>query len=200
MNYIVGIFVFLLLLGCKSNVNNAYEKEFLVINNKNFKSVAFQSNYAKRIFQSDTTQTVFFDIDKKTVNYINNKINKEYCLTEFKWNNQLWDKTKTTEEFKKNKEYLNEYEYFKKCFLIDCNSTINELDYYDRQFIGMNSPNGKKIIFIQFLDLRDDTHKIKELLETDFLNIIGDNFERSKYKRIVFLVDEKRFVYTTENI
>ncbi len=200
MKIFFNIIIFLILIGCKSSSINNANNEILILKNKNFKSVAFQSNYAKRIFQSDTTQTVFFDIDKKTVNYINNKINKEYCLTEFKSKNELWDNTKTTEEFKKNKEYLNEYEYFKKCFLIDCNSTINELDYYDRQFIGMNSPNGKKIIFIQFLDLRVDTHKIKELLETDFLNIIDDNFESSKYKRIVFLVDEKRFVYTTENI
>lgn len=179
----------------ESNIEKP-KKDILVIDNGKFKSVIFQSEYAKEFSKTDTTQFVFFDIDIETVKYINKNLNTEYCNAVYKWEKKNWDAIIETVKQYQDKYLLEEYEYFNKSSLKDCNEKINDLDFYDRQLIGINSPSGKKVIYIQLLDLREDTENLKVSLEKQF--IVGSHgfFESPKRKSIQFLVEEKRFIFS----
>ena len=172
------------------------EKSILVIDNGKYKSVIFQSEYAKEFSKNDTTKFVFFDISIETVEFINKNLNKEYCNAVHKWKKKYWEEIIETIKHNKNEYLLEEYKNFTTTSLKDCNEKVNDLDYYDRQFIGINSPSGKKVIYIQLLDLRDDTENLKNSLEKEFIIGYHGFFESPKRKSIQFLLDEKRFIYS----
>lgn len=196
MKNLFWIIIFSFLIGCKSNSIINSNDEILILNNENHKSVAFQSNYAKRFFEKDTTKIIFFDIDLNTVEFLNKNIKREFCLAQYNWSKDQWNLIIETVKEQNNKDLLDEYDFFNENSLNDCVNIENELDYYDRQFIGINSPSNKKVIFIQLFDLRNESENFKKNIETDF--IIGHHgfFESYKYKTLQFLVDEKRFIYS----
>ena len=196
MKNLFWIIIFSFLIGCKSNSIINSNNEILILNNENYKSVAFQANYAKRFFEKDTTKIIFFDIDLNTVEFLNKNIKREFCLAQYNWSKDQWNLIIETVKEQNNKDLLDQYDYFNKNSLNDCVKIENELDYYDRQFIGINSPSNKKVIFIQLFDLRKESANFKKNLETDFIIGYHGFFESSKYKTLQFLVDEKRFTYS----
>ena len=181
----------------KQKVENLNSR-ILVIQNEKSKSVIFQAEYAKEFNKTDSTQYVFFDIDKETAKYIEENLKSEYCKTVKKWSDNLYDYLIETAKQENDKKTAEDYQVFKDDITKDCEIDSKELEYYDKQMIGINNAYGKKAIYIQLLDLRNDTENLKNSLENHFIVGYHGWFESNNRKNIIFLVDEKRFVITQD--
>ena len=208
MRILLKITLLLLFISCKTMKNNILENSnvvekkkndnlnsrILVIQNEKSKSVIFQSEYAKEFNKSDSTQYVFFDIDKETAKYIEENLQAEYCKTLQEWSNKLYDYM--IEDAKQN-NYIStaeEVQREKDDSKNDCEINSYELEYYDKQMMGINDLNGNKAIYIQLLDLRNDKLNLKNSLEDHLIVGYHGWFESKHRKSIIFLIEEKKFV------
>ena len=177
------------------NLNN----KIIVIQNDKSKSIIFQAEYAKEFSKTDSTQYVFFDIDKKTVKYIEENLKVEYCKTFKNWSDNLYGYIIETAKQRKDKKTAEEYQVYKDEIEKNCEINSNELEYYDKQMIGINNIYGNKAICIQLLDLRNDTENLKNSIESNFILGYDGWFESNNRKIIIFLIDEKKFVVSKED-
>ena len=182
----------------KQEVENLNSR-ILIIQNEKSKSVIFQAEYAKEFNKTDSTQYVFFNIDKETAKYIEENLKSEYCKTVKKWSDNLYDYLIETAKQENDKKTAEDYQAFKDDITKVCEINSKELEYYDKQMIGINTAYGKKAIYIQLLDLRNDKDNLKNSLENHFIVGYHGWFESNNRKNIIYLVEEKRFVMTKDD-
>jgi len=154
--------------------------EIKVFNLKESKGIVFPSEYAKKLFIEDSTDTVigFFTPDEKTIRFIDEELPKKYYSTIQKFNNQ-W------------KKVLDDKEYFKEQKLA-LKKEANNVNKYCKQFFGYINDRKEKIIVIQLLDFSEDPSDVKKQVTKEYIIGFHGWFE-TNVSHMRFHVESKKF-------
>lgn len=157
--------------------------------------VIFPADYGKQKFGKNIywQKRTFFTPDTNLIKQIDTAIKNQFCIAMTRFDDAVWERTldnlredndkKSLEIAKKQK---NEQ---KKRFEIFCPQWQHDLIYKDRQYIGFITEDGDKIIYIQFLDFRQDPYKLKPAFTLSWIDGWHGWFETNT-NRLHFHVDK----------
>jgi hypothetical protein len=138
--------------------------------------VIFPADYGKQKFGSNIywQKRTFFTPDTNLIKQIDTTIKNQYCIAMTRFDDAVWKRTldnlkedSESESLKRAKEQMTEQ---KKRFKKFCPKWQQDLIYHDRQYIGFITEDGDKIIYIQFLDFRQDPYNLKPAFEISWID------------------------------
>ena len=157
--------------------------------------VIFPKEYAKKRFGKTLgwEKYVFFSPDTALIKQIDTAIINQYCVAMIRFDSAVWSRTLENLKGDINKKSLarakkqmaEQQQRFEK----SCTQWQHDLMYQDRQYIGYITDSGDKIIYIQFLDFRQDPYKLKSAFSTSWINGWHGWFETNT-NRLRFHVDK----------
>ncbi len=158
--------------------------------------VIFPKEYAKKKFGRTTgwEKYAFFTPDTTLIKEIDAEINKQYCTAMTRFNSSVWDRTldnlKEDNDKKSFKRAEQQMETQKQRFEKFCPQWQHDLLYHDKQYIGCVTDSGDRIIYIQFLDFRQDPYKLKPTFGISWIDGWHGWFETNT-NRLHYHVDKK---------
>jgi hypothetical protein len=157
--------------------------------------VIFPAEYGKHKFGKNIywQKRNFFTPDTNLIKQIDTAIANQYCIALTRFDNAVWERTLNNlkedndkKGLKRAKEQIvDQKERFRKF----CPQWQHDLIYQDRQYIGFTTDEGKKIIYIQLLDFRQDPYKLKPAFSTSWIDGWLGWFETNT-NRLYFHVDK----------
>ncbi len=157
--------------------------------------VIFPAEYGKKIFGkiNGWGKRVFFTPDTTLVKQINAAIMSQYCIAMTRFDSAVWSRTLDNLKEDDNKKSLKQAKEqmvdHKERFEKLCPQWQHDLIYYDRQYVGFITEEGDKMIYIQFLDFRQDPYKLKQAFGISWIGGWHGWFETNT-NRLHFHVDK----------
>ena len=176
-------------------IDSNLAKDIRFVHFDNSIGVIFPADYGKQKFGKNIywQKRTFFTPDTNLIKHIDTAITNQYCIAMTRFDDAVWERTldnlkedndkKSLERAKKQKAEQ------KKRFEKSCPQWQHDLMYKDRQYIGFITEDGDKIIYIQFLDFRQDPYKLKPAFALSWIDGWHGWFETNT-NRLHFHIDK----------
>ena len=179
-----------------AKIDSSLLKDVRIVYFDSSAGVIFPKEYAQKKFGKTIgwEKYVFFTPDTTLIKEIDTEIVKQYCIAMTRFSNAGWDQTldnlKKDNDKKSLKRAKQQMATQKQRFEKFCPQWQHDLVYHDRQYIGYITDSGEKIIYVQFLDFRQDPYKLKPAFGVSWIDGWRGWFETNT-NRLHYHVDKK---------
>ncbi|WP_295720964.1 hypothetical protein [Mucilaginibacter sp.] len=152
-----------------AKIDSNFQKSICSIHSTHSRGVIFPAEYAKQIFGRNGRgkNIAFFTPDSTLIKKVDKEINYQYCAANEKhWINLFWPENDTV------KRVISEEQKraISKISAKFCLNWQQNWIFYDRQYIGVITPTGERVILIQLIDFRKDPHKYKQIFTSSWIS------------------------------
>lgn len=175
-------------------IDSSLKKDIRFIHFDSSIGVIFPAEYGKKKFGKimGWEKYKFFTPDTTLLKQIDTAIINQYCIAMTRFDSAVWSRTldnlKEDNDRKSLKRAKEQMADQKKRFEKFCPQWQHELIYQDRQYIGFITETGDRMIYIQFLDFRQDPYNLKPAFGTSWIDGWHGWFETNT-NRLHFHVD-----------
>jgi len=184
------------------HVDSNIKKNIHLVHFTHSTGVIFPAAYGEKKFGRNKwwEGKTFFTPDSVLIKKIDKEISDQYGIAHMRFNSLNWDGTierlKADSDFKELKIARKQRHIQEKREKKFWAKWKNNLIYDDRQYIGYISANGEKIIYVQFLNFREDPYGLKPMLANSWIEGWHGWFETNR--RLLHFHIEKNLLTINE--
>jgi len=185
-------------------IDSTFLKDVRFVHFDSSVGVIFPAGYGKQKFGTNINwqKRTFFTPDTSLIKQIDISITNQYCIARKRFDDAQWKtildylkENNDTNSLKRAREQMAEQ---KSQFKQMCRQWQHDLIYLDRQYIGFITEEGDKIIYVQYLDFREDPYKLKPAFNISWIDGWHGWFE-TNMKRLHFNT-EKNLLTINEDL